>query len=64
MLNTKRANDAVARHLPPGFASSSTVNINGGSIIDVARDYHNHGDVYNSQRISIHQSTLGWFELL
>jgi len=47
MMNTKRA-DGAARHLPPGItmASGSTVNINGGSIIDVARDYHNHGDVF------------------
>jgi len=53
MLNTRRADNGVARHLPPGITSGSTVNINGGSIIDVARDYHNH------QNISIHHSQAG-----
>ena len=53
MVNTTHADDGVARHLPPEILSGPTVNINGGSIIDVARDYHNH------QNISIHHSQPG-----
>ena len=59
MLKTRRADDDVARPLPPGIPSGPTVNISGGSIIDVARDYHNHGDVVNHQNISIHHSQPG-----
>ena len=47
-------------HLPPeNQGNGSTVNIVGGSIIDVARDYryYNHGVV--NQRISIHNSQPG-----
>lgn len=67
MLSTRRADDAFPLGwpgcLPPGNQSSgpSTVNIVGGSIIDVVGDYHNHGDVLNfhTSRLSIHNSQSG-----
>jgi len=52
MSSASRADDALL-HLPPGNkGSGSTVNIVGGSFIDIAGDYHNHGVVVNNQRIS------------
>ena len=56
MLNPRRADDAVARHSTPGIVSGPTVNIIGGSIIDVARDYR----VFNNRSISINYSQPGW----
>jgi len=65
MLSARRADDALPNPwtgvLPPGNQSGgpSTVNIFGRSIIDVAGNYHNPGDVF--QRISIHNSQSGQF---
>ena len=59
MLHTRHAEDAFPRSLPPDIISGPTVNIIGGSIVDVGRDYHKHGDVFNNQRISIHHSLPG-----
>ena len=63
MSSTSREDDALpiecTGRLPPGHDGPSTVNILGGSITEVAGDYHNHGDVFHTQRLSIHNSQSG-----